>query len=371
MTHPHPANTSLLYVGAYTARGSKGIYIFGFDETAGALEPLGLAAELPNPTFLCVHPNGRFLYAVSEVREFGDRRNGAIYAFATERDTGALTPLNAQPSGGAGPCHVSIDRTGRLALAANYASGSVVALRVAADGRLGPATATLQHHGHSVHPERQTAPHAHSITPSPDNGFALAADLGIDRILVYRIDPESGRLWANDPPSAPVKPGAGPRHLAFHPNRPFVYVITELDNTVVAFEWDCARGALRERQTISTLPSGFAGVSCASEVQVDAAGRFLYGANRGHDSLAVFRINESSGLLSPVGHTPTQGGHPRHFVMHPSGEWLLVANQDSDSIVVFRRDPVTGQLAATGHSAAVSMPVCLVFRGNPPAFLTP
>jgi 6-phosphogluconolactonase len=359
---PHlPANTSFLYVGTYTAKGSKGIYLFGFDATTGALEPLGLAAELPNPTFLCVHPTEPFLYAVSEVREFGDRRNGAVHAFVTDRDTGGLTPLNVQPSGGAGPCHVSIDSTGRLVLAANYASGSVVALPVAADGRLGPATATLQHHGHSVHPDRQTAPHAHSITPSPDNRFAVAADLGIDRILVYRMDPASGRLWANDPPSAPIAPGAGPRHLAFHPRLPFVYVITELGNTVVTFEWDDAGGLLHERQTVSTLPSGFTGISSGAEIRVDAGGRFLYGSNRGHDSLAVFRIDGSSGLLSPVAHTPTQGGHPRHFTLHRSGNWALVANRDNDSIVVFRRDPATGQLTATGHSATASMPVCLVF----------
>ena len=354
------ARTSLLYVGAYTVKGAKGIYLFRFDESSGALEPIGLAAELPNPTFLRIHPNGRFLYAVSEVREYGDRRNGSVNAFAVNRDTGGLTPINAQPSGGAGPCHLSVDHTGRHVLAANYAAGSVVVLPIEHDGSLGEATEVVQHHGASVFPERQSGPHAHSITPSPDNRFALVADLGLDRIMVYHMDVAAGRLWANDPPWASVKPGAGPRHLAFHPIRPLLYVITELDNTIIAFEWDAAHGALHELQTISTLPPGFAGVSYAAEVQPDASGQFLYASNRGHDSMAVFRIGGSLGILSLIVHQPSMGNNPRHFAIHPSGNWLLAANQDSDSIVVFRRDPATGRLAATGHSGAVSMPVCLL-----------
>jgi 6-phosphogluconolactonase len=269
--------------------------------------------------------------------------------------------MNSQPSQGVGPCHVSVDRSGRVALVANYASGSVGVLPIEADGRLGPATAAVQHRGSSVNPERQTGPHAHSITPAPDNRFVLAADLGLDRIMVYRLQAADGRLIPNDPPWAAVKPGAGPRHLAFHPTRPLVYVINELDSTLVTFAWDARRGTLRELQTVSTLPADYRGASFPAEVRVDAAGRFLYGSNRGHDSIAVFRIEESTGLLSAIAYESTLGAHPRHFTLHPSGQWLLVANQDSDSIIVFRRNPATGQLALAGRSDAVSMPVCLRF----------
>ncbi len=352
--------TSLLYVGAYTSKGAKGIYLFRFDESSGALEPLGLAAEMPNPTFLNLHPNGRFLYAVSEVREYGGRRNGAITAFAVNRDSGGLMPLNAQSSGGDGPCHLSVDRSGRLLLAANYFSGSVVVLPIKSDGSLGEATELVQHHGSSVNPERQSGPHAHAIILSPDNRFALVAELGLDRVMVYRLDAVAGRLYANDPPWATVAPGAGPRHLAFHPLRPLLYVITELGNTMITFEWNAAHGALRELQTISTLPPGYAGVNLAAELQPDATGRFLYGSNRGHDSITLFRIGDPAGTLAPISHQPVMGKEPRHFAIHPSGKWLMVANQESDSITVFRRDTVTGRLSATPHSGTVSLPVCLL-----------
>ncbi len=359
MTKPRDLK-SFLYVGAYTSKGAKGICLFLFDGSSGALAPLGLAAEMPNPTFLTLHPNGRLLYAVSEVREYGGRRNGAINAFAVNPDNGVLTPLNAQASGGDGPCHLSVDRSGRFLLAANYASGSVVVLPIEPDGSLGEATEVIQHHGSSVNPDRQSGPHAHAIIPSPDNRFALVADLGLDRVMVYRLDARAGRLYANDPPWAPVAPGAGPRHLAFHPHRPLLYVITEMANTMITFEWDAAHGALRELQTISTLPPGFAGVSHAAELQPDGAGRFLYGSNRGHDSIALFGIGDPAGTLAPISHQPVLGKEPRHFVIHPSGDWLLAANQDSDSITVFRRDAATGGLAATPHSAVVSTPVCLL-----------
>ncbi|MEI7435293.1 MAG: lactonase family protein [bacterium] len=358
---------SLLYVGTYTLKEAKGIYLFLFDESTGSLQPLGLVAAMPNPTFLRIHPGGRFLYAVSEVRESGGRQNGSVNAFAVNRATGGLTFINSQLSGGAGPCHLSVDRTGRVVMAANYASGSVVALPIKSDGSLGEATEIIQHHGASVNPERQSGPHAHSITPSPDNRFALAADLGLDRIMIYRMDVATGRLQPGNPAWVAVKPGAGPRHLAFHPIHPLVYVINELDNTVITFAWDAAQGTLRELQTASTLPSGFSGASSTAEVQTDRSGRFLYGSNRGHDSIAIFRINEPAGTLSPLAHQPCMGNHPRHFTIHSSGNWLLVANQDSDSIIVFRRNPATGQLVPTSHSATVSMPACLLevcFQGT-------
>lgn len=357
-------DTSCLYVGTYTTRSAEGIYSFVFDRSSGALEPIGLAAELSNPTFLCLDPKGAHLYAVSEVRESNTRRDGAIYAFSVNRTTGGLTPINSQPSGGVGPCHLSVDHTGRILMVANYASGSVAVLPIRPDGGVGKASAIVQHHGAGLDRERQSGPHAHGVVSSPDNRFALVADLGLDRVLIYRIEPSTGRLWANNPAGVMVRPGAGPRHLTFHPSRPLVYVVTELDNTVIAFEWDAAQGALHELQTVSSLPRSFDGVSYGAEIACDPTGCFLYVTNRGHDSVAIFRVDESTGTVSLITHLPCGGKHPRHLAIHPHNRWLLVANQDSDSIVVFHRDPETGQLTPTSRSAVVSLPVCVLYGAD-------
>jgi len=350
---------SYVYAGTYTAKTAKGIYLSRFDASAGTLEPFVLAAEMANPTFLAIHPNGQFLYAVSEVRDSGGRHGGSVNAFAISPKTGQLSFLNRQSSEGAGPCHLSADATGRVVLVANYASGSAAVLPVGGDGRLGEASEKVQHQGSSVNPQRQEGPHAHSITPSPDNRFALVADLGLDRIMVYRLDPTAGRLTPNDPPWAAVKPGAGPRHLAFHPKLPMVYVVTELGNTVAAFAWDAARGAMREAQTISTLPPDFRETSYGADVHISPSGDFLYASNRGHDSLAIFSIDRATGLLSAAGYAPTLGKWPRNFVIHPSGNWLLAANQNGDSVVVFHIEARTGKLSPVGPGTDVSMPVCL------------
>ena len=356
-----PPRHLFLFAGTYTAKDAKGVYLCRFAAKAGALEVLGLAAEMPNPTFLAIHPAGCYLYAVSEVRDESGRHGGSVNAFAVDEASGGLTFLNRQSSQGAGPCHVSVEPKGRFVLVANYESGSAAMLPVQKDGSLGEASDVAQHHGASINPERQEGPHAHSITPSPDGRFAFVCDLGLDRIMVYRLDLQAGRLRPNEPPSAAVKSGAGPRHLVFHPTRPVVYVVTEMGNTVIAFAWDAARGALRETQTVSTLPADFRGESYAADIHVDAAGRFLYASNRGHDSITVFRIDESTGVLSLIGHQPTLGKWPRNFAFDPTGGWLLAANQESDSVAVFRRDPATGLLAPGGAEAKVSMPVCLTF----------
>ena len=348
-----------VYAGTYTARTSRGIYLSRFDAGAGTLEPFLIAAEMANPTFLSLHPNGRFLYAVSKVRDAGGRHGGSVNAFSVAAGTGGLTLLNGEPSLGAGPCHVSVDRSGQTVLVANYASGSAAILPIRSDGGLRDASDHVQHHGSSVHPERQTSPHAHSITPSPDNRFALVADLGLDRIMVYRLDVSAGRLTPNDPPWASVSPGAGPRHVAFHPTLPLVYVVNELGNTVTAFAWDALQGALEEAQTISTLPPDFRDASYAAEVRIAPSGRFLYASNRGHDSIAVFAIDQATGLLTAVAHEPSLGKWPRHFVIDPAGGWLLAANQESDSVSIFRIEAATGRLSPAGHAAIVSMPVCL------------
>ncbi len=350
---------SLVYVGTYTTQTSKGIYGFRLREATGELTPLGLAAETVSPSFLAVHPNRKFLYAVSEVAEFAGQKSGAVSAFAIDPATGKLALLNQVASRGGGPCYLAVDRTGKAVLLANYGGGSVAALPVLPDGRLGEASAFVQHAGSSLNAKRQQEPHAHSINLSPDNRFAVAADLGLDQLLVYRFDPAKGSLAPNEPAFAKVKPGAGPRHFAFHPKGRFAYVINELHSTVTAFTYDPRRGVLAEAGTVSTLPADFGGNNSTAEVQAHPSGKFLYGSNRGHNSIAVFAIDPRRGALAPVEHVPTQGRTPRNFGIDPSGSWLLAANQQSDTVVVFRIDAKTGRLTPTGQVVDVPTPVCV------------
>jgi len=353
-------NEALVYVGTYT-KASKGIYAWRLNTATGQLQPLGLAAETTNPTFLAVHPSRRFLYAVSEISSFQGQKSGAVSAFAIDPKSGKLSFLNQAPSRGAGPCHLTVDSRGRNLLVANYGSGSMAVLSISDDGRLREASDFVQHHGSSLDPKRQQGPHAHSVNLSPDNRFAIVADLGLDQVLVYRFNPAYSALGANEPPFAKVNPGAGPRHFAFHPSGKFAYVINELQSTVTAFTWAADAGTLSEIQTISALPKDFAGESYCAEVQVHPGGRFLYGSNRGHDSIAVFAIDEAKGTLTPVEHVSTQGKWPRHFGIDPSGTLLLAANQNSDNITVFRIDAKTGRLQATGQSLEAGSPVCVKF----------
>jgi len=351
----------LVYVGTYTGAKSKGIYAYRFDSATGALSPLGLAAETPQPSFLAIAPNRRFLYAANEIGDFGGKKSGAVSAFAINPATGQLTLLNQAASGGPGPCHLVVDRAGKNVLVANYAGGSIEVLPIQPDGRLGAATAFVQHQGASVNPQRQAGPHAHSINLDAANRFAFVADLGLDKVLVYRFDAAQGTLAPNEPPAAALKPGAGPRHFAFHPSGRFAYVINELQSTVTAFSYDASRGALSELQTISTLPEGFAGNNSTAEVQVHPSGKFLYGSNRGHDSIAVFAIDPGKGTLALVEHQATRGKTPRNFGLDPTGAWLLAANQGSDTIVVFGIDRATGRLRPTGQVVEVGAPVCIKF----------
>jgi 6-phosphogluconolactonase len=351
----------LVYIGTYTGQKSKGIYAYRFQGATGQLVPLGLVAETKNPSFLAVHPNRRFLYAVNEIANYDDQKSGAVSAFALDPRAGKLTFLNQVSSRGADPCYLVVDKRGKYALVANYSGGSVAAFPVHADGRLGEASALVQHAGRSVNPERQQGPHAHSINLSPDNRFAIAADLGLDQLLVYRFDPTKGSLAANSPAFAQVNPGAGPRHLAFHPSGRFAYVINEMQSTVTAFAYDAAGGVLHPLETISTLPEGFAGKNDTAEVQVHPTGRFLYGSNRGHDSIAVFATDAEKGTLTPVEYVATRGKTPRNFGIDPTGSFLVVANQDSDNLVVFRINPDSGRLTPTGQVVEVPSPVCVKF----------
>jgi 6-phosphogluconolactonase len=353
--------TTLVYFGTYTGAKSKGIYVSRFDSATGRLTDPELAAATASPSFLALPPSKRFLYAAGETSILNGKRVGAVAAFSLNAKTGRLTLLNRQPSGGEGPCHVAVDQTGKCLLVANYGSGSIAALPIQADGSLGEPGAIIQHHGSSVNPTRQTGPHAHFIIPDPADRFALTCDLGLDQVLVYRLDPAKPALVPNDPPFAPIKPGSGPRHLVFHPSGRFVFLINEIGSTLTAFAYDAKRGALKELQTVLTLPETFAGKSSCAEVQVHPSGKFVYGSNRGDDSIAVFGFDASNGKLTYVEHQPTQGKTPRHFAIDPTGKWLLAENQESNNVVVFRVDAKTGRLSATGQTVSVGAPVCAIF----------
>ena len=359
----------IMFVGTYTRAPSKGIYAYRFQGATGTLTPLGtagLAGETENPSFLAVHPNQRFLYAVNEVSRYDGRPAGSISAFAIDPATGTLTLLNRVSSGGGGPCHVSIDRSGKWLFAANYGGGSVAAFPLHQDGTVGEASAFFQHTGASVDPARQSGPHAHEAVVSPDNRFVLAADLGLDRVFTYRLDPTAGGLAPADPPFAAIAPGSGPRHLAFQPDGKFVYVLSEMLSRVVAFRYDAGRGTLAELQTLSTLPEGFSAENSGAEISTHPSSKFLYASNRGHDSIAVFRIDAAKGTLTPVDRVSTQGKTPRGFAIDPSGRFLLAANQNSGTVVVFRIDQQTGGLTPMGITVEVPSPVSVVFASVQP-----
>ncbi|MCX5685279.1 MAG: lactonase family protein [Planctomycetota bacterium] len=349
-----------VYIGTYTGPKSKGIYQMQLDLATGALSAPELAGEVANPSFVAIHPTNKFVYAVSEA----GGNDATVSAFAVAPETGKLTFLNKQPARGSGPCYVSVDKTGKAALAANYNSGSICAMPIGADGQLAEATAAIQHAGSGPNAARQKGPHAHCIDVDPTNHFVLSCDLGLDKVLVYRFDAAKATLVPNDPPSASVAPGSGPRHIAFHPNGKFVYVISELANTVTAFAYDGQRGTMSQLGSVSTLPAEFDGRSSTAEIEVHPSGKFLYGSNRGHDSIAIFAV-AADGKLKPLGQQPTQGKNPRCFGIDPSGTWLLAANQDSGNVVVFRIDAATGLLKASGATAAVSAPVCVKFMPMP------
>jgi 6-phosphogluconolactonase len=358
--------TLLVYFGTYTRAKSKGIYVARFDAATGKLTTPELAAETRNPSFLAIDPAKRFLYSVGEIDELNGKPTGAVNAFSLNRETGKLQFLNQQASGGAGPCHVSVDPFGKCVLVANYGSGSVAALPILEDGKLGPTGSVMQHSGSSVNPERQTGPHAHfiiSVGPPLLDGqaFVLACDLGLDKIMLYRLNPDHARLMESQPPFVPIKPGSGPRHLAFAPSGRFVYLINEMACTLTVLQYDPTPDTLREVQTISTLPPDFKGKNTCAEVQVYPSGKFVYASNRGHDSIALFKVDPASGKLTFVEHQSTLGKTPRHFALDPSGNWLVAENQDTDNVVVFRVDTTSGRLSPTGQQVEIGSPVCSLF----------
>jgi 6-phosphogluconolactonase len=347
-----------VFVGTSEHEPGRGIYRFPFDAGSGQAGAVELAAEAERPTFLAIHPNGRFLYAVNGVREFQGQASGAVSAFALDAASGGLRLLNQQPSGGAGPCHLVVDREGRNVLVANYAGGSVACLPIAGDGSLKPPSSAIQHHGSSVNPGRQEGPHAHSINLDAANRFALVCDLGLDHVLVYRFDAARGTLAPQDPPSIATAPGAGPRHLAFHPSGRWAYVINELNSTVDAFSYDADAGHLQAIQTITTLPDGFTGENHPAEVLVHPSGRFLYGSNRGHDSIVMYAIDPQAGTLTLGGHASSGGKGPRNFNVDASGRWMIVGNQSTNNALVLRVDPERGTLTPTGQELEAPSPIC-------------
>jgi 6-phosphogluconolactonase len=354
---------NLVYIGTYTERtpnASKGIYAARFDPATGRLGTPTLVAELENPSFVAVSHDRRFLYAVSEVgTDVAGKKTGFVAAYSIGAD-GKLTLLNRVPSNGADPCHISVSRSGRTVAVANYTGGSTASFKVNADGSLGAAT-TDQHVGHGPNKERQEAAHAHSANFAADDHLLLSCDLGADAVYLYRTDDAHGSITPRRPASVHVEPGSGPRHLAVHPSARYVYVINELTNSIGVFAWNPAAATLVQRQSISTLPPGTTVANTTAEVVVHPSGRFVYGSNRGHDSIAAFSVNARDGRLAALGHTPTGGKAPRSFAIDPTGRWLLAANQLTNDIHSFAIDPQKGTLTPTGATLPIARPVCVLF----------
>ena len=349
----------LVYVGTYTTKTeSKGIYAYEFDSATGKLTPKGVAAETPDPSWVAVHPSGKFLYAANEAG-----KASTVSAFAIDAKNGELTILNQLPSLGEDPCYLSFDKTGKYVLVANYSSGTIAVFPILADGRLGEHTAMLKDQGATgPNKERQEGPHAHWIEVSSDNRFAFVADLGLDAILSYRFDASKGSLTPNKPFFLrPLTAGAGPRHATFSPGGGHFYVLGEINSTVTAFAYAPDHGVFGYLGGVPMLPAGFEGRNDAAEIAIHQSGKWLFASNRGHDSIAVFSIDPASGKLTAAGGFPTGGREPRHFALDPTGQYLLAENQLSGNIVEFRIDPATGKLTATGEVLQVPSPVCVAF----------
>ncbi len=348
-----------VYFGTHSSGPGIGFSVAHFDTDTGVLTKPVFDTEAVQPAYFVIHPDGRHLYTCNSGTP------GGVSAYVIDPKTAHLTLLNKEPSGGGDASYISLDQTGRFVFVANYDGGNIAAFALKPDGSIGARTALVQHTGHSVNPLRQTHAYAHSIIIDPTNQFVLAADLGVDRLFVYRFDEKTGALTPNDPPFASVTPGSGARHVKFHPNGRWVYLINEMACTVTAFNWDSARGALTEFQTISTLPSDFTGVNTCAELLVHPDGKFLYGSNRGMNSIAGFAIDPANGRLTPVQHSSTRGKSPRNFAFDPTGRWIICTNHDSNNAVVFRVDEATGRLTQAGDPVSVPAPYCERFLPVP------
>ena len=354
--HVSYAGQRLVYIGTYTGETSKGIYAFRFDDGSGELTPLGLVAETPSPSFLTASADGRFVFAVNELQSFGGAATGSVTSFSVDPATAKLTEINAQPTQGAGPCHLVLDRTGRYLVVANYGGGNFALLPVGADGRLQPATSVVT--GQAAEPST-AKPLGHSVGFDEGNKFLITADKGLNRMLVFRFNAATGALTPNQPASVALPPGSGPRHYAFHPNGEWLFTISEQAATITTFAWDPKSGSLTATGSVPTRPSGVTTGSTA-EIAVHPNGRFVYGSNRGHDSIAVFSVG-AHGALTLVEHELTRGQTPRNFALDPTGRWLIAANQRSGTLAVFSIDQTTGALSPVGPLATVGSPVSILF----------
>jgi 6-phosphogluconolactonase len=353
-SHGSEQNKYFVYLGTY----SDAIHGYRFDAATGKLDALGAVGKVVNPSFLATDPHDRFLYAVSEVE---GKANGGVSAFAIDRKNGSLKFLNSESSAGVAPCHLAVDKSAKMLVVANYGSGGVSAFPLEHDGRLGAISSLMEAHGSSVDRERQDGPHAHEVVVSADNRFVYVPDLGLDQVRIYRLDPSHAKLAANDPASIKQNPGSGPRHMAFSPSGKFAYVLGELKSAITVFSHDASTGNLTAIQTIPTVPAGYSGENAPAEIEVDKAGKFVYASNRGHDSIAVFAIDEQSGKLKEVQIAPAQGKEPRGMQIDPTGRFLFVGNQKSNQFVIFRIDPKTGQLTFTGQAIDAPTPVAFQF----------
>jgi 6-phosphogluconolactonase len=354
---------SIVYIGTYTRSmphvdgKAEGIYICRYDQARGALEPIGTARGVENPSFLAIDLQRRFLYAVEETGKHSGKPGGAVSAFAIDAATGELTLINRQLTHGADPCYVSVDPSGGWLLVANYSGGNVTVLPIGADGALAPASAVVQHEGPA--PNRG-GPHPHSIMADPAGRFILTPDLGLNRIMIYNLDRATGALTPVASASDEAPAGAGPRHITFNAAGDLLYCIDEIGSTASVYRYDGAAGALHRLQSVPTLPAGYSGDNSTADIHLHPSGRFLYGSNRGHDSIATFAVGDD-GLLTPIGHTSTGGRTPRNFAVDPQGAFLLAANQNSGTIVTLRIDPQSGIPQPTGIVANIPTPVCVRF----------
>jgi len=360
-----PPNTYRVYLGTTAENDRCGIYMATLDLHTGTLSSPVRVSQSVRPGFIEIHPDGKYLYATDAGGNFSGNMTGAVSAYRIQEEDGSLIDLNTQSSGGAGPCHVSIGPRGKYLLVANYRGGSCAMLPIQSNGSLAASSSLHKHSGSSIHPARQTEAHTHSIICDPLGHFALTADLGLDQILIYRMDALAGHLTPSDPAFIQTPPGSGPRHLTFSPCGKFVYACMELNNTVIVYGYDVKRGTLEELQNLSTLPDDFKGENTTSEILTSQDGRFLYVGNRGHNSIAIFKIDPQTGLLSPDGYESTRGDHPRNFNIDPTGHFLLVANANSDNLVVFEIDPESGQLKFNGCEVNVPRATCIRFLAIP------
>ena len=349
-----------VYVGTYTRNTSEGVYGFRFNPSTGDLTSLGLMANIPSPSFVAGHPNGRFLYTSNE-REYEEVMGNLVSTFSIDPQTGALTLLKRTSSEGNGPAHVVVDPTGQALIVSNYRGGNVAVLPILPDGTLGNATSVDQHYGQGANPTRQDSPHAHGSAISPDNRWVLTAEHGIDQVMAYRFDAGEGTLIPTDPPSLRVAPGRAPRHVVFHPNGRTAYVVNELIPSLTVLEVSSDDGTLRELQTVPTMPDEFSGDNSGAEVVVDSKGTFVYVSNRGPDTVTVFAIDQATGTVSAVQHVPTGGETPRNIALDPTGAFLFAGNQASNNLAVFRVDATTGRLTSTGQVLDVPEPTAIVF----------